>query len=144
MKFIQEAMLIGVVGKKATGTLDDGKLWSTDRVELHVLTPFPDTDTMAHGNTVTCFAVQNYAENYDRAKSMIDQIIVLHMEMVPAKKLGQPSSFACRSFELAHVNSLPKTSRHHDSLSVVSTGSQALALEPTAASKIPEGVKTFK
>jgi hypothetical protein len=100
MKFNQEVTLLGVVGKKGSGTLDNGQSWSTDRVELHVLTAFPDTETMAYGNTVNAYAVENYAENFERARAMIDKLIVLQMEMVPAKKLGSPPRFTCIGFSL--------------------------------------------
>lgn len=100
MKFDQEGELLGVVGKKGTGTLDNGNAWSTDRVELHIRTPFPDSEDMAHGDTVTAYAVQNFDENFSRAKAMLNKKIVLHMEMVPAKKLGQAPRFLCTGFNL--------------------------------------------
>ena len=101
MKFDQTAILIGVVGKKGTGTLDNGKEWSTDRVELHVDTPFSESDTMAHGSTVTVYNVQDYAANYEKAKSCLHQQIILHMQMEPAKKLGAAPKFVCTGFDSA-------------------------------------------
>jgi hypothetical protein len=101
MKFQQSAVLIGVVGKKGTGQLDNGQQWSTDRVELHALTPFPDSDTMAHGETCMVYAVEDYAAHYDRAKTMIQQEVVLDMEMVPSKKLGQAPKMVCVGFHPA-------------------------------------------
>ncbi len=100
MKFEQEGELLGVVGKKGTGTLDNGNAWSTDRVELHIRTPFPESETMAFGETVTSYAVQNFDENFSRARAMLNKKVVLHMEMVPAKKLGQAARFICTGFNL--------------------------------------------
>ena len=100
MKFDQECVLLGVVGKKGKGTLDNGNEWETDRVELHALTPFPESETMAEGETVTAYAVQNFDENFPRAKAMVGKKIVLHMEMAPAKKLGQAARFICTGFNL--------------------------------------------
>lgn len=107
MKFEQTALLIGVVGKKGAGTLDNGQAWATDRVELHVLAPFSEADTMAHGQTVMQYNVENYAEHYERAKQCIDQQVVLHMEMVPAKKLGQAAKIMCTGFSLSVANKIP-------------------------------------
>jgi hypothetical protein len=108
MKFNQEALLVGVIGKKGAGTLDNGQAWATDRVELHVLSAFPDSDTMAHGQTVTSYAVDNFAANYEKAKSMIDQRIILQMEMIPAKKLGQQPRFVCLDFQVVgHIAKRP-------------------------------------
>ena len=101
MKFIQTAVLLGVVGKKGSGKLDSGESWETDRVELHVLTEFSESDSMSHGKTVTSYQVQNYLEHYDKAKSMIDQFVDLQMEMIPAKKLGVAPRIICTGFRLA-------------------------------------------
>lgn len=98
MRFEQTAVLIGVVGKKGTGTLDNGQQWTTDRVELHVLSAFSEADSMAHGQTVLQYAVENYAEHYEKAKALIDQQVVLQMEMQPAKKLGQAPKIVCNGF----------------------------------------------
>lgn len=111
MYFEQNATLIGVVGKKGTGTLDNGNVWSTDRVELHLITPFLSTDTMAHGSTVTVVQVEDYAANYESAVALIDQEIVLQMVMVPSKKLGQPPRMICESFKAK--NPLTKKNSPH-------------------------------
>ena len=111
MKFEQTATLIGVVGKKGSGKLDNGNDWSTDRVELHCLAAFPDADQMAHGQTAMVYNVEDYAANYDRAKSLIDQRVTLQMEMVPAKKLGQPPRMVCIGF----YGELPKVSSKNSS-----------------------------
>jgi hypothetical protein len=100
MKFNQEVSLVGVVGKKGNGTLDNGQTWSTDRVELHVLTPFPDSETMAFGNTITSYSVDNFQENFERAKMMVGKTINLEIEMTPAKKLGQAPRFTCIGFRI--------------------------------------------
>lgn len=100
MKFQIEGELLGVIGKKGTGTLEDGKAWSTDRVELHVITPFPDSDAMADGKTVTSYAVDDFDKNFARARAMLDKKIVLTIEMVPAKKLGMAAKFVCLDFNL--------------------------------------------
>jgi hypothetical protein len=102
MKFNQTATLIGVVGKKGSGQLDNGQTWSTDRVELHIVTPFPDSDLMAHGSTVTTYNVENYLENYEKAKAMIGQEVSLSMDMIPSKKLGSAPRLVCIGFSLAH------------------------------------------
>ena len=98
MKYEQTANLIGVVGKKGNGQLDNGQTWATDRVELHCAVPFPESDTMAHGDTVMTFNVENYAEHYEKAKSLIGQPITMQMEFVPAKKLGQAPKSICTGF----------------------------------------------
>lgn len=103
MKFQQKAILIGVVGKKGHGTLDNGQDWATDRVELHVITPFPESDTSAFGSTVTCYNVADHDKNLGRAKACLQQEIVLDMEMVPAKKLGAAAKFVCLDFNLDRV-----------------------------------------
>lgn len=96
--FPQEVTLIGVVGKKGSGKLDNGQDWATDRVELHCLTAFPDADTMAHGQTVIVHQVQDYNLNYEPAKSLVDQKVILDMAMIPAKKLGQAPRLQCQGF----------------------------------------------
>lgn len=101
MKYSQTATLIGVVGKKGAGTLDDGKAWETDRVELHCAVPFPESDTMAHGDTVMTFNVQDYAAHYEKAKGLIGQMVTMDMELVPAKKLGQAARSICTNFYAA-------------------------------------------
>jgi hypothetical protein len=103
MKFDQTATLIGVVGKKGNGTLDNGQDWATDRVELHVITPFPDSDVSAFGSTVTCYQVADHDKNLGRAKACLGQEIVLSMEMVPAKKLGQAPKFICLDFSVVRT-----------------------------------------
>lgn len=101
MNFQQEAVLIGVVGKKGTGKLDNGDTWATDRVELHCLAPFDGSDTMANGQTVMVYQVDDFAKNYDAAKALIDQKVLLRMSMIPAKKLGQAPKIVCTAFEAA-------------------------------------------
>jgi hypothetical protein len=109
MKYTQTANLIGVVGKKGTGTLENGNQWSTDRVELHCAVPFPESDTMAHGDTVMTFNVENYAEHYEKAKSLIGQPITMDMEFIPAKKLGQAPKSVCIGFYAALPAAKPKS-----------------------------------
>lgn len=99
MKFEQIVLLIGVVGKKGFGKLDNGQEWATDRVELHCLGQFPESDTMAHGQTAIVYNVENYLVHYEPAKQLIDQQIVLKMEMIPAKKLGSAPRMICTGFE---------------------------------------------
>lgn len=101
MNFNQEAVLIGVVGKKGSGKLDNGNDWATDRVELHCLAPFDGSDSMAHGQTVLVYQVEDYAQHYEPAKALIDQKILLRMSMIPAKKLGQAPKIICTAFEAA-------------------------------------------
>jgi hypothetical protein len=103
MKFEQKAVLMGVVGKKGEGTLENGAAWSTDRVELHVISPFPESDSMAHGSTVTCYNVADHDKNYGRARGCLNQEITLFMEMIPAKKLGTPPKFVCLDFTLVRT-----------------------------------------
>ena len=100
MKFQTEALLIGVVGKKGHGTLDNGQEWATDRIELHVATPFPDSDEMAHGSTCTVYAVADHDKNYARARACLDKQIILDIEMIPAKKLGAAPKYVCVDFGL--------------------------------------------
>jgi len=97
-RFEQNATLIGVVGKKATGQLDNGQLWATDRVELHCTVPFPQDDPMANGYTVVVYAVEDFEKHYEMAKSLISQAVVLRMELVPSKKLGSAPKMVCYGF----------------------------------------------
>ena len=103
MKFQQKAILVGVVGKKGSGTLDNGQDWSTDRVELHVITPFPESDANAFGSTITCYNVADHDKNLGRAKVCLQQEITLDMEMIPAKKLGAAPKFVCLDFNLVRA-----------------------------------------
>lgn len=107
MKFEQKTTLIGVVGKKGSGQLDNGQAWHTDRVELHCIAPFPESDTMAVGDTVMTYSVENFDLQFERAKSLIGQQINLQMEMIPAKKLGQAPKMVCNGF----YGELPKTNK---------------------------------
>lgn len=112
MKFQTKATLIGVVGKKGSGKLDNGQDWATDRVELHVKTEFPDSDEMAHGATVSVYNVADHDKNYGRARVCLDKEIFLDMEMIPAKKLGAAPKYVCVDFGLVRepVTSEPKKS----------------------------------
>jgi hypothetical protein len=97
-RFEQNARLIGVVGKKGSGTLDNGALWQTDRVELHCAVPFPSDDPMATGETVVVYAVADFEKHYEMAKSLVSNPIVLRMELVPSKKLGAAPKMECYGF----------------------------------------------
>lgn len=108
IKFDQTVVLIGVVGKKGNGVLDNGERWETDRVELHCVVPFPESDTMAHGQTVMQYNVQDFNAHYERAKQCLDQTVTLHMEMQPAKKLGAAPKMVCIGF-----SSKPDVKRQH-------------------------------
>jgi hypothetical protein len=108
MNFEQTVTLIGFVGKKGNGRLDNGQEWSTDRVELHCLSEFPKSESMAHGQTVIVYNVEDYALNFDKAKFCLDQKIVLQMMMSPSKKLGSPPKMICTGFELPNLNSNKK------------------------------------
>lgn len=107
MKFEQKTTLIGVVGKKGSGKLDNGQDWHTDRVELHCIAPFPESDTMAVGDTVMTYSVDNFDLNFERAKSLVGQVVNLQMEMIPAKKLGQSPKMVCSGF----YGELPKAAK---------------------------------
>lgn len=128
MQFTQKAILLGVVGKKGSGKLDNGQSWETDRVELHCLQPFDQSDSMAHGSTVIVYQVDDYVKNYQPAKAMIDQQVDLKMQMIPAKKLGQAPRIICSGFSLSSVQA--------DSVS-------PSPAEP-AKSALPEGIKASK
>lgn len=106
MKFEQIATLIGVVGKKGQGQLDNGQHWETDRVELHVITPFPESDVSAFGSTVTVYSIPDHDKHFVRAQASIQQEVVLSMDMQPAKKLGAAPKFVCTDFRLSRD---PKT-----------------------------------
>lgn len=103
MKFSNTVTLLGVVGKKGNGTLDDGTAWATDRVELHCLTEFDSADSMAHGNTVQVHQIQDYNAHYDKAKACIGQKVVIDFELVASKKLGQAPKMVARSFSAEKV-----------------------------------------
>ncbi len=98
MKFKNQLNLVGVVGKKGSGTLDNGQAWATDRVELHCLAAFDDSDSMSHGQTVVVHHIDDYAQNYENAKALIGQDIIIDFEMIAAKKLGQAPKLIARSF----------------------------------------------
>ena len=97
-RFEQNATLIGVVGKKGSGTLDNGNAWTTDRVELHCVVPFPQDDQNAFGDTVITYGVDNHDQWIGMAKDCIGQPITLRMELQPAKKLGQAPKMVCYGF----------------------------------------------
>lgn len=97
-RFEQHATLIGVVGKKGSGQLDNGNMWATDRVELHCVIPFSADDQMAFGETVTTYAVEGHDQHIQLAKDCIGQPITLRMELQPAKKLGQAPKMVCYGF----------------------------------------------
>lgn len=99
--FQQKVTLIGVVGKKGSGKLDNGQAWETDRVELHCLSDFPESDSMATGQTVVVHRVDNYLVNYEPAKKLVGKDILLNMALVPSKKLGQAPAMRCQGFEPA-------------------------------------------
>lgn len=98
MKFKNTVMLLGVVGKKGSGTLDNGQAWQTDRVELHVLSDFDSSKTNSVGKTVVVYQIQDFNENYQNAKSCVGQNIVIDFEMVASEKLGQAPKMMARSF----------------------------------------------
>jgi len=108
MKFQQTVNLIGVVGKKGSGQLDNGQAWVTDRVELHVQVPFSEAETMAHGSTVTVYNVEDFNAHYDNAKALVGREVILDMEMQPAKKLGQAAKIICVGFSKPLVSDTAK------------------------------------
>lgn len=100
MKFKQSLLLIGVVGKKGSGTLDNGGAWETDRIELHTLGSFDLSDSKAVGKTVTVYKVDDYDANFSKAVKCIDQMIVCDFEMIANKNPGQAPKLVCRGFDL--------------------------------------------
>lgn len=100
MKFQQRLLLIGVVGKKGEGKLDNGQEYKTDRIELHTLGAFDAADPNAVGQTVTVYKIEGRDENYARAVKCIDQYIICDFEMVAAKNLGGQQRVVCRGFKV--------------------------------------------
>lgn len=98
MKFEQTVVLLGVVGKKGNGTLDNGQQWATDRVELHCLSEFPEANAMSVGKTVVVYNVENYSANFEKAKGLVDQEITLQMEMQTSLKIGATPKIFCTGF----------------------------------------------
>lgn len=111
MKMQLTATLIGVVGKKGEGNLDNGQAWKTDRVELHVLSDFPTTDAMAHGKTVTVHQIEGFNQNHQGAIAFLDQEIILDMELIPAKKLGSPPKMVCTAFRPSSMLNRPSVNK---------------------------------
>lgn len=103
MKMQTKATLIGVVGKKGSGKLDNGENWVTDRVELHVLNSFPESDESAFGSTVSVYAVADHDKHFGRARACLDKEIILDIDMVPAKKPGALPKYICTDFNLDRV-----------------------------------------
>ena len=101
MKFDQKLKLLGVVGKKGSGTLDNGNQWSTDRVELHCLSKFDDSDSMSVGNTVVVHNIEDYASNFDKAKSLVGKDVLVSFDLIAAKKIGQAPKLIARTFSSA-------------------------------------------
>lgn len=99
MKFQNTVTLLGVVGKKGHGKLDNGEEWSTDRVELHVLSDFDSSDSMRHGQTVTVHKLEPFDEHYEKAKSCVGQRVVMDFELVAANKIGQGEKISLRAFK---------------------------------------------
>lgn len=98
MRFEQTVILLGVVGKKGSGVMDNGQQWSTDRVELHCLSEFPETNEMSAGKTVVVYNVDNYNANFEKAKGCVDQQITLQMEMQTSLKIGATPKIVCTGF----------------------------------------------
>lgn len=115
-RFEQNATLIGVVGKKATGQLDNGQAWATDRVELHCVVPFPESDPNTFGDTVVMYQVDDHDQWLKMAKDCIGQPITLRMELQPAKKLGAAPKMVCYGFYPANPNPLPKSKLNQSSV----------------------------
>lgn len=103
IKFQQTLTLLGVVGKNGSGTLDGGKAWAHDHVELHVLTDFDSSDPKTLGQTVSVYKVEGYNANFVKASGCVGQRIVCEFEMVTSTKPGVAPRMVCRGFNAEQV-----------------------------------------
>lgn len=82
-----KAKLTGVVPKLGSGKLEDGTPWSTDRVDLHVLTPL-DESKDAVGHSTTIYKLQGCNQNKDIAFSLVGSEILMECKMVNSGRGG--------------------------------------------------------
>ena len=95
----RKLVLLGVVGKKGSGLLQDGKPWETDRVELHCLDNFSDDMPNAVGQTVIVYKIQDHDKHFHAAQDCIGQEIYIHLKFKISTKPGvaptlEPVSFS--------------------------------------------------
>lgn len=94
-----KASLIGFVPKKGTGVLDDGTPWTTDRVDLHCLTPL-DSTRGAKGYSSTIYKIPNCDANQELASNLVGKDIVISCDMT-TKGSGGSSVITPMSFSAA-------------------------------------------
>lgn len=104
MKFQNTLTLLGVVGKKGSGQLDNGKAWTSDRVELHFLVDFDVADAKTAGQTVAIYKLDGFDANYVRATACIGQRVVCEFQMVASTKPGVSPKVELKSFQPEKVN----------------------------------------
>ncbi|HTF85336.1 MAG TPA: hypothetical protein VL987_12210 [Cellvibrio sp.] len=104
MKFQNTLTLLGVVGKKGSGKLDNGQDWKTDRVELHFLTDFDLSDAKTAGQTVVVYKLDGFDANYERARGCVGQRVVCEFQMVTSTKPGAMPRLELKGFAPERVS----------------------------------------
>lgn len=103
MKFQNTLTLLGAVAKKGSGTLDNGKAWESNRVELHFLTDFDVADSKAVGQTTVIYKIADADAHFAKAVHCIGQRVVCDFEMVPSTKPGVAPKVELRGFNAEQV-----------------------------------------
>lgn len=82
-----QARLTGFSPKHGNGKLEDGTPWSTDRVDLHCLTPL-DESKGSKGYATTIYKVQGCNQFKDLAASLVGTDIIMDCQMVNSGRGG--------------------------------------------------------
>jgi len=82
-----QAKLTGFTPKLGTGKLEDGTPWSTDRVDLHCLTPL-DESKGSKGYATTIYKVQDCNKFKELASSLVGSDIIMDCKMVNTGRAG--------------------------------------------------------
>ena len=82
-----KAKLTGVVPKLGSGKMEDGTPWSTDRIDLHVLTPL-DESKEAIGHATTIYKLQGCNQHKQLASSLVGSDIIMDCKMVNSGRGG--------------------------------------------------------
>jgi len=81
------ARLTGIVPKLGSGKLEDGTPWTTDRVDLHILTPL-DESKDAIGSATTVYRLQGCNQHKELASSLVGSDIIMDCKMINSGRGG--------------------------------------------------------
>ena len=85
-----KARLTGFSPKFGTGKLEDGTPWSTDRIDLHCLTPLDETKG-SKGFATTVYKIQDCNAHKDLAASLVGTDIEMTCKMINSGRGGNDS-----------------------------------------------------